>query len=120
MKANETKLCYKLRALRQALELTQEEVADMIGTSNAFVSLYERDIIDGTDYENDISQTLHKVKERKEKAVGRWYGAHIDAKAALFEIDAWMKFEGHVPANVIHLARDCTRCFSDHIEAAEV
>lgn len=113
MDKNESKLCYKLRALRQALGLSQEEVADMIGMSNAFISLWERDLIDGTDYENDISQALHQVKERMVNTVGYWYSAHIDAKAALYEIDAWMELTGHVPTSVIKHAKACVVQFAE-------
>lgn len=120
MNTNETKLCYKLRALRQALGLSQEEVADMIGMSIAFISMWERDIIDGMDYENDIARALHQVMERKVKAVGYWYRVHIEAKAAMYEIDAWMEFVGHVPPLVINRARECTLRFSEHVAATEV
>lgn len=109
----ERKVCYKNRALRMALGLTQEEVAALIDVSIATVSLYERDMIDGSYYDNIISQELLSIKDRMVNRIGYWYDAYIDNKAALHEIEIYLDFDKTVPKEVIAYAKVCAVRFSE-------
>lgn len=104
---------YRMRALRKALGVTQEEVGAIIGVSNVIVSLYERGLIDGSGYDNVIYQALYSIRERMVKKYGYWYNSYIDLKASVIEVEIWTDFEGHVPDSVIRTAKDCAVAFSE-------
>ncbi len=109
---NNNRLNYKMRALRLAVGLTQEELAALIGVSNCTVSLYERGLID-TEYTQAISDALHGIKEKLAARYGYWYGPYIELQAALNEITVWTELEGYVPAEVIKTAKDRTVAFQN-------
>ena len=106
------KQCYRNRAMRMALGLKQEEVADLIGISIGMVSMYERDLVDGEAYDAPIANALNEVKARMVQKMGYWYNAYIDNKAALHEIEVHLELDGNVPAEVISHAKTCAIVFS--------
>lgn len=104
---------YKMRALRKALGITQEEVGAVLGVSNVIVSLYERGLIDGSAYDASISQALNDIRAELVKRHGDWYNDYIDMRAATEEIAIRMRFDGNVPDRVIRMAKDCAVKFSE-------
>ena len=105
-------LNYKMRAFRIALGLTQEEVADMVGTSNVTVSLYERGLID-SGWAQKISDALYAVKEKQANKYGYWYDAFIELQTALNEITVWTDLNGRVPVEVIKRAKELSAAFTN-------
>lgn len=109
------KVCYKNRALRMALGLTQEEVAAMIGVCTATVCMYERDLLDGDTYDNQIAQALGGIRKHQNEKYGYWYDAYVDNKAAMHEIEIYLEFEKTVPTEVIKYAKACAQRFSAEV-----
>ena len=106
----DNRLNYRMRALRLALGLSQEEVGAIIGVSNVTVSLYERGLIDSS-YCNDIAGALYDVIQVKVGRYGYWYDSYIELQTALNEIQVWIELEGHAPVDVIQRAKDKAAAF---------
>ena len=105
-------VCYKMRAFRMALGLSQEEVGEMVGASNAMISLYERGLYDSC-YATKIQEALHAVKKSKIEKYGYWYERYIECLTALNEVEVWSELEGHIPESVIRKAKDAAVIFSN-------
>lgn len=105
------KFYYKMRALRKACGITQEELADLLGMSTAFVSMYERGLVDTTGYDNDINAILHGIRERLVEKYGYWYDGYLELKTSMNLMEIWYQFEGHCPMEVIQRVKDCSAAF---------
>lgn len=109
---NDNGLRYRLRALRLALGLSQEEVADIIGVSIPTMSLWERGLID-SEYGQAITDALNSIKEKQSKKFGFWYDGFVEAQTAMNEVTVWIELEGHAPTEVIKRAKDMALMFSN-------
>ena len=112
MKKNDIRLNYKMRALRLALGLTQEEVGELIGCSNVVISLYERGVTDSS-FAHNIASTLYGVKQRMVDKNGYWYDCYIELQTALHEMQVWQDMQGYVPEHILKNAKTLAAAFSN-------
>ena len=102
---NTNTINYHMRAVRIALNISQEELAVMIDKSIAYISLWERGLINNESVTNDISQALDTIKQRGISENGEWYGAYIDTLSSMIEIDVYKRLTGSVPDAVVKLSK---------------
>lgn len=105
------KFHYKMRALRLALGLTQEELSEMAGVSTACISMYERGLIGGETLENDVNTCLLIIRDKLIEKYGYWYDTYIELKTNLNLLDIWIEFEGRAPIEIIQKAKESAAAF---------
>ncbi len=108
---HDPKYHYKMRALRRALDVSQEELGELIGVSSTLISMYERGIVEGKSINDEVNLSLSMVRERLVDKYGYWYDAYIELKCATNLLDTWVKLEGHAPLDVIRRAKECACAF---------
>lgn len=113
VKVKDPKFYYRMRALRKACGITQEELGDLLGMSNAFVSMYERGLVDTTVYDNDINAILHDIRDRLVKKYGYWYDSYLELKTSMNLMEIYIQFEGQAPVEVIQRVKDCSVGFAN-------
>jgi len=90
---------FMIRAHRMALRMTQKELADAIGTSGAYISLFERDRIPGSSRYNDMMAVIRtRINETIPEGVER--GAY-GVKVAMNLIDIYKRYTDSVPYEVM-------------------
>lgn len=109
---NTNELNFRIRAIRQALGLTQDEVGGLVGISGVIISLYERGLIDSK-YGPSIESKLNDVWTMYTKKYGAWYNSYLSLQAATNEIQIWMEINGYVPENIVKKAKACALAFTN-------
>ena len=107
------RLNYRIRAFRQALGITQEELGALVGVSNFLISLHERGMYDVDGRQNELMQALYEVQQRKAAVYGYWYNNYVELQTALNEVQVWIELEGRAPTEVIRHAKDLAVAFSN-------
>lgn len=105
------RMYYRARAKRQAVGLTQDELATLVGVSNVTISLYERGY-QGSTYDVDIMKTIDNVWNTLVEKYGYWYDAYLNMVTGANEVKVWADFEGHVPENIIRKAKEAATAFA--------
>lgn len=105
------KFHYKMRALRLALGVTQEELGELCGVSHTLIGLYERGVIDGEDLKNNVNTSLLSVRDKMIEKYGYWYDAYIELKTNINLLDIWIENEGHAPIEIIQKAKESASAF---------
>ena len=101
---DDPKFHYKMRALRLALSVSQEELGELTGVSSTCISMYERGIVDGEYLEINVNTSLSNVRDKMVEKHGYWYDAYVELKTNLNLLDicityflnllifAWIKY----------------------------
>lgn len=105
------KFHYKMRALRLALDVSQEELGELCDVSHATIGLYERGVIDGENLENNVNTSLLRIRDKLIEKYGYWYDVHVELKTNLNLLDIWMEFEGRAPIEIIQKAKESAAAF---------
>ena len=109
--SDDHKFHYKMRALRLALGVSQEELGELCGVSHTLIGLYERGIINGEDLKNNVNTSLLIVRDKLIEKYGYWYDAYVELKTNLNLLDIWIEFEGHAPIEIIQKAKESAAAF---------
>jgi transcriptional regulator with XRE-family HTH domain len=109
--SEEHKFHYKMRALRLALGVTQEEIAELVGVSTVLISMFERGIVGGETLKNNVNTSLSTIRDRLIEKYGYWFDAYVELKTNINLMDIWIEFEGHAPMNVIRKAKESAAAF---------
>lgn len=109
--SDDPKFHYKMRALRLALCLTQEELGELCGVSHTYIGLYERGVIDCEDLENNVNTSLSCVRDKLIEKYGYWYDAYVELKTNINLLDIWIENEGHAPIEIIRKAKEAASAF---------
>lgn len=110
------RLNYKMKAMRLALGLTQDELGGLVGISGVVISLHERGLIDSS-YATAIESKLQDVWEKKVAKYGYWYNYYLSLQSATNEIQIWLDAEGYVPDGVMNNAKACAVAFSNYSDS---
>lgn len=108
---DDPKFHYKMRALRLALGVSQEELGELAGVSHTLIGLYERGEIDGQYLEFDVNTSLSRVRDKLIEKYGYWYDTYVELKTNLNLLDIWIKFEGRAPIEIIQKAKESAAAF---------
>lgn len=109
--SSDHKIHYKMRALRLALGLTQEELGELCGVSHTLIDLYERGVINDEDYKINVNTSLSIIRDKLIEKYGYWYDTYIELKTNLNLLDIWIEFEGHAPIEIIQKAKESASAF---------
>lgn len=109
--SDDPKFHYKMRALRLALGVSQEELGELCDVSHTMIGLYERGVIDGEYLEINVNTSLSRVRDKMIEKYGYWYDAYLELKTNLNLLDIWMEFEGRAPIEIIQKAKESAAAF---------
>lgn len=105
------KFHYKMRALRLALGVSQEELGELCGVSHTLIDLYERGVINDEDNKINVNTSLSIIRDRLIEKYGYWYDAYVELKTNINLIDIWIEFEGHAPIEIVQKAKESASAF---------
>lgn len=109
--SSDPKFHYKMRALRLALGLTQEELSEMVGVSTACISMYERGLIVGEALKNNVNTCLLIIRDKLIEKYGYWYDVYLELKTNTNLLDIWLESEGHAPLEIIRKTKESAGAF---------
>lgn len=109
--SDDPKFHYKMRALRLALGLTQEELGELCGVSHTYIGLYERGVVDCEDLENNVNTSLLRIRDKQIEKYGYWYDAYVELKTNLNLLDIWIENEGRAPIEIIQKSKESAAAF---------
>lgn len=109
--SDDPKFHYKMRALRLALGVSQEELGELTGVSSTYISMYERGTVDGEYLEINVNTSLSRVRDKLIEKYGYWYDSYLELKTNLNLLDIWMEFEGRAPIEIIQKAKESAAAF---------
>lgn len=109
--SDDPKFHYKMRALRLALGVSQEELGELTGVSSTYIGLYERGVLVGGYLENNVNTSLSGIRDKLIEKYGYWYDAYIELKTNINLLDIWMEFEGRAPIEIVQKAKESAAAF---------
>ena len=109
--SDDPKFNYKMRALRMALGVSQEELGDLIDVSTSLISMYERGTVNNEELEINVNTLLSRIRDKLIERYGYWYDAYVELKTNINLLDIWMEFEGRAPIEIIQKAKESAAAF---------